>query len=41
MRDECETDVSGEIEEARQLEYEAECRSRDIEQGIEPAGLYE
>ena len=41
MHDEYETDVSGEVQEARELEHEAECRSRDIEQGIEPAGLYE
>lgn len=41
MHDEYETDVSGEVQEARELEHEAECRLRDIEQGIEPAGLYE
>jgi hypothetical protein len=41
MNDEYETDVSGEVKEARQLDYEAECHSLDIEQGIIPAGLYE
>ena len=25
--------------EAREMEHERDCRSRDIEQGIEPAGL--
>jgi len=29
-------DVSGEIEEARELAHQHECRMRDIAQGIEP-----
>lgn len=41
MRDECETDVSGEVEEARREDYKLECWAKDVEQGIEPAGLYE
>ncbi len=41
MNDEYDTDVSGEVNEARELKHEAECYSLDIEQGIEPAGLYE
>jgi len=34
MSADMETDVSGEVEEARQLAHEAECRKRDIEQGV-------
>lgn len=29
-----ETDLSGEINEARELDHLEECRNRDIEQGI-------
>lgn len=34
MRDEYETDVSGEVEEARELAHQHACEMRDIEQGI-------
>jgi hypothetical protein len=34
MSADMETDVSGEVEEARQLAHEAECHRRDIEQGV-------
>jgi len=34
MSADMETDVSGEIEEARQLAHEAECHKRDSEQGV-------
>ena len=36
-RDFFETDLTGEIEEARELDHLHECRMRDIEQGI-PTG---
>jgi hypothetical protein len=36
MRDEYETDVSGEVEEARELRHQHICEMRDIEQGIRP-----
>jgi hypothetical protein len=35
-RDFYETDVSGEINEARELDHLHECEMRDIEQGIQP-----
>ena len=36
MSDEYETDLSGEMQEARELAHEHKCRMRDIEQGIPP-----
>ncbi len=35
-RDFLETDVSGEIDEARELDFEHDCEMRDIEQGCNP-----
>jgi len=34
MSADMDTDLTGEIEEARQLAHEAECHRRDIEQGV-------
>ena len=36
--DDFETDLSGEIQEAREMDLQHECRMRDIAQGIEPGG---
>jgi hypothetical protein len=36
--DEFETDLTGEIEEARELAHDAVCYRRDIEQGITALG---
>lgn len=34
--DDFETDVSGEVQEARELDFQHDCELRDIEQGITP-----
>ena len=36
MSDEYETDLSGEMQEARELSHENACAMRDIQQGIPP-----
>jgi hypothetical protein len=36
MSDEFDTDLSGEMQEARELDFQHDCEMRDIEQGIEP-----
>ncbi len=36
MSDEYETDVSGEVNEARELAHDHACRMRDIAQGVPP-----
>jgi hypothetical protein len=41
MSADMETDLTGEIEEARQLAHEAECHRRDIEQGVTALGEVE
>jgi hypothetical protein len=38
MSHDMETDVSGEVEEARQLAHDAVCHRRDIEQGVTALG---
>jgi len=35
MSDEYDTDLSGEMQEARELDFQHDCEMRDIEQGIE------
>jgi len=39
--DENEGRFDDEMREQREIEHERDCRSRDVEQGIEPAGLYD
>lgn len=41
MSEDDEGRFDDEAREAREIEHERECLSRDIEQGIEAAGLYD
>ena len=41
MNDEFETDLTGEMQEEREIAHQNECLMRDIEQGIEPLEEWE
>lgn len=41
MSEDDEGRFDDEMREQREIEYELECWARDVEQGIEPAGLFE
>lgn len=41
MNEDDEGRFDDEMREQREIEFERDCRSRDVEQGIGPAGLHD
>jgi hypothetical protein len=41
MSEDDEGRFDDEMREQREIEHERECHSRDVEQGVEPAGLFD